>query len=90
MQQHEAFAFLSLLGEIGGFLGLQLGASILTLCEIIDFLIVRCSRSLGRAGQVKTQRESISPELQWSEKTAPKIQASHETWLATDMAPAKQ
>ncbi len=40
--QQPAFAFLSLLGEIGGFLGLLLGASVLTVCEIFDFIVVNC------------------------------------------------
>ena len=38
--QQPAFAFLSLLGEIGGFLGLLLGASVLTVCELVDFILV--------------------------------------------------
>ena len=38
--QQPAFTFLSLLGEIGGFLGLLLGASVLAVCELIDFLVV--------------------------------------------------
>ena len=33
-----AFEFLSLLSEIGGFLGLLLGASVLTVFELIDFV----------------------------------------------------
>ena len=36
--QHRAFEFLSLLSEVGGFLGLLLGASVLTVCEILDYL----------------------------------------------------
>ena len=36
--QRAAFELLSLLGEVGGFLGLLLGASILTVCELVDFL----------------------------------------------------
>ena len=38
--QQPTFAFLSLLDEIGGFLGLILGASVLTVSELIDFLLV--------------------------------------------------
>ena len=33
-----AFEFLSLLSEIGGFLGLLLGASVLTVFELVDFV----------------------------------------------------
>ena len=38
IQQNIAFEFLSLLSEIGGSLGLLLGASVLTVCEFIDFV----------------------------------------------------
>ena len=38
--QNKAFEFLSLIGEIGGFLGLLLGASIITVCEMVDFIFL--------------------------------------------------
>ena len=38
LEQNPAFGFLSLLSEIGGFLGLLLGASVLTLCELLDHM----------------------------------------------------
>ena len=38
IKQNIAFEFLSLLGEIGGFLGLLLGASVLTVCELMDYI----------------------------------------------------
>ena len=40
IEQQKAFSFISLLSEVGGFLGLLLGASVLTVCELVDFLIV--------------------------------------------------
>ena len=40
IEQQEAFSFISLLSEVGGFLGLLLGASVLTVCELIDFLVL--------------------------------------------------
>ena len=40
IEQNIAFEFLSLLSEIGGFLGLLLGASILTVCELIDYSVL--------------------------------------------------
>ena len=43
--QQPAFEFLSLLSEVGGFLGLLLGASVLTVCEIFDFIIVTIGAS---------------------------------------------
>ena len=39
--QKPAFEVLSLLSEVGGFLGLLLGASVLTVCEIIDYAIMK-------------------------------------------------
>ncbi len=45
IKQNKAFEFLSLISEIGGFLGLLLGASVLTMCEIIDYVTMAiCSR----------------------------------------------
>ena len=38
IEQNIAFEFLSFLSEIGGFLGLLLGASVLTVCEIVDYV----------------------------------------------------
>ena len=38
VKQQGAFGFISLLSEVGGFLGLLLGASVLTVCELVDFL----------------------------------------------------
>ena len=38
IEENKAFEFLSLLSEIGGFLGLLLGASALTVCELLDYL----------------------------------------------------
>ena len=38
IEQQPAFEFLSLLSEVGGFLGLLLGASVLTVCELLDFV----------------------------------------------------
>ena len=40
IEQNIAFGFLSLLSEIGGFLGLLLGASVLTVCELVDFITI--------------------------------------------------
>ena len=40
LQENIAFDFPSLLSEIGGFLALLLGASALTVCEILDFVLI--------------------------------------------------
>ncbi|CAD5126520.1 DgyrCDS14629 [Dimorphilus gyrociliatus] len=45
--QHEKFGFLSFLSEIGGFLGLVLGASVITLFEFLDFFAYKISYSLS-------------------------------------------
>ena len=37
VEQKQVFSMVSLFSEVGGFMGLLLGASILTLCEIIDY-----------------------------------------------------
>ncbi len=54
VSQHVAFEFLSLLSEIGGFLGLLLGASVLTVCEIIDYLVMSLLR-VTRKGKTQVQ-----------------------------------
>ena len=40
IKTNEAFSLGSMFGEIGGFLGLLLGASVLTVCEIFDHVIL--------------------------------------------------
>ena len=51
IEQNIAFEFLSLLSEIGGFLGLLLGASVLTVCELVDYLVLallrKCSKKIN-------------------------------------------
>ena len=37
-EQNIAFEFLSLLSEVGGFLGLLLGVSVLTVFELVDYI----------------------------------------------------
>ena len=46
IEQHIAFEFLSLLSEIGGFLGLLLGASVLTVCELVDYISLQIYKRL--------------------------------------------
>ncbi len=48
IEQNVAFEFLSLLSEIGGFLGLLLGASVLTVCELMDYITLLIFRKLNR------------------------------------------
>ena len=47
VQQRPAFQPLSLLGEVGGFLGLLLGASVLTVCEVVDYMVMACLKKFG-------------------------------------------
>ena len=44
VDQQKAFKFTSLLSEVGGFLGLLLGASVLTVCEVIDYISLKFTR----------------------------------------------
>ena len=46
IEQNIAFEFLSLLSEVGGFLGLLLGASVLTVFELIDYISLSFLKSL--------------------------------------------
>ena len=48
IEQNIAFEFLSLLSEIGGFLGLLLGASILTVCELVDYVSMIFAHKLSK------------------------------------------
>ena len=57
IEQNIAFEFLSLLSEIGGFLGLLLGASVLTVCELVDYI------SLIFLNKLQTQKK-VSPTQQ--------------------------
>ena len=41
VQMTPAFEGMSFMSEIGGFLGLLLGASCLTVCELLDMLILK-------------------------------------------------
>ena len=52
IEQNIAFEFLSLLSEIGGFLGLLLGASVLTVFELVDYV------SLKFLNKFQTQKKS--------------------------------
>ena len=55
----EAFGFLSLLGEVGGFMGLFLGASTLTICETIDFLIMNVYKKVKTIMVVNTGKDDV-------------------------------
>ena len=46
IEQNIAFEFLSLLSEIGGFLGLLLGASALTVFELVDYISLQINKRL--------------------------------------------
>ena len=55
----EAFGFLSLLGEVGGFMGLLLGASSLTICETIDFLIMSVYKKVKKKTVVNPGKDDV-------------------------------
>ena len=59
----EAFPFISLLSEVGGFMGLLLGASCLTIVEVIDYCVLLMVK---RSDQRKTTPvEPIEEELEY-------------------------
>lgn len=45
IEQKESFTVISLFSEVGGFMGLLLGASLLSLCEVIDYFAMMCMAS---------------------------------------------
>ena len=51
IEQNISFEFLSLLSEVGGFLGLLLGASVLTVFELVDYI------SLKFLNKLQTERK---------------------------------
>ena len=57
--QQPAFELLSLFSEVGGSLGLLVGASVLSICEIIDFIIVTIS-TLCTAKRINTKNVDVS------------------------------
>ena len=48
ISSHEAFPSISLLSEIGGFMGLLLGASALTVFEVVDFIALLVYKRLRK------------------------------------------
>ena len=46
VEEQKAFVIGSLFSEVGGFLGLLLGASIITVCELVDYLLMSCGNKL--------------------------------------------
>ncbi len=64
IEQNIAFEFLSLLSEVGGFLGLLLGASVLTVFELVDYLTLACViRTRRKKEDKQTQTHSVVGEL---------------------------
>ena len=59
IEQQVSFEFLSLLSEVGGFLGLLLGASALTVCELIDFLVLKGCSKLNTTGKSENKKNQI-------------------------------
>ena len=60
IEQNIAFEFLSLLSEIGGFLGLLLGA----VCELVDYTVLLLIR------KVKRKKQRIGPKEGKAEDTS--------------------
>ena len=67
--QKPAFEILSLFGEVGGFLGLLLGASVMTVCEFLDYLSLKLyyrwmnkNLSVSESKKNVTEPLSLNPE----------------------------
>ena len=57
--EQKAFELLSLFSEVGGFMGLLLGASILTVCELIDYIIISARMKCNAADKnTKKQQDN--------------------------------
>ena len=54
IEQNIAFEFLSFLSEIGGFLRLLLGASVLTVCKLVNYI------SLTFLNKLNAQKKVVS------------------------------
>ena len=50
--QRAAVTMPSLLGEVGGFMGLLLGCSMLTLAEFVDYLVTICAERMAKRKKV--------------------------------------
>ena len=59
IEQQVAFEFLSLLSEVGGFMGLLLGASVLTVCELLDYLMLASLHRCRNHNHVKQDKYKI-------------------------------
>ena len=70
IKQQKAFEFISLLSEVGGFLGLLLGASVLTVCELVDYLVLKTVRKCrGRRLTAPVSFSYMSPDPMKKEKS---------------------
>ena len=62
IEQNIAFEFLSLLSEVGGFLGLLLGASVLTVFELVDYVSLRCFGKVQSPSNHEPKQETETQE----------------------------
>ena len=68
--QQPALGFLNLLSEVEGFLGLLLGASVLTVCEIIDFIFVTTGLYCSfRKNRTKSQKKEKDTDTELKEQS---------------------
>ena len=74
IEQNIAFEFLSLLSEVGGFLGLLLGASVLTVFELVDYI------SLSFLNKLQVERRMNARPVDW-EKTFHSVDSEMSFWV---------
>ena len=81
----QAFPFISLLSEFGGFMGLLLGASCLTLVEIFDHLVTLAwmkmmMRQMGNKQRARPQNH-VGAEVWMNKQQQPEKKAKAEAWV---------
>ena len=59
-QQHRAQTVASLLANMGGLIGLTLGASMITICEFAEILSVYCIKVVDKLKTSRLKKKKVS------------------------------
>ena len=70
LRQVGTFSFYNMLGNIGGVLGLFLGASLFTMCDVLQYLCKQCQRYAEEKG---VGRETEPKRILLQHETKPQI-----------------
>ena len=68
VQQKPSTSILTLFSEVGSGMSLLLGASVLTFCELVDFVLVLVSSKFKVQKTVVGERERMAEETKRKEK----------------------